>query len=176
MKISKTKLNGLVIIQPDIFEDERGYFLKTFNCNNLDFTCREINNSFSKSKGILRGIHFQNNPHNQKKIVRCVKGSILDVIVDLRKYSPTYKEWISVELSPKNRKQVMMDKGFGHGFLTLEDNTEVEYVVNDFYTPEVERTIKFDDPDLAIDWGIDNPIVSDRDKNAPFLKDCDIKL
>lgn len=164
------------VIYPDIFPDKRGYFTKVYSQKELDFVCVEENHSFSLNKGTLRGLHFQNSPHAQAKIVRCVKGAILDVIVDLRKYSPTYMKWISSELSETNKRQLYIPKGFAHGFITLQDGTEIEYKVDDYYDKELERTVRWNDKLLGINWGVENPVLSDRDENAPLFKDCDINL
>ena len=164
----------MLIIEPEIFEDDRGWFAKTFD--NENFNIVEENRSFSEKAGTLRGLHFQNNPHNQAKLIRCLKGSLLDIAVDLRKNSPTYKKWVAVELSEENMKSMFIPKGFAHGFLTLEDNTEIEYKVDESYYKRLDRNVRYDDPELKIKWKIKNPIMSDRDKEAPLLKDCDINL
>lgn len=134
------------------------------------------NHSFSAQAGTLRGIHFQNNPMAQAKLIRCTKGAVLDVAVDLRKGSPTYKQWLSLELSAENKKMFFIPKGFGHGFLTLTDDAEFQYKVDEYYSPEQDRSIRFDDPELNVDWGIKSPTVSDKDKNAPLLKDSDVNF
>lgn len=128
----------------------------------------------AQKKGTLRGLHFQLNPKAQTKLVRCTKGKILDVAVDLRKESPTFKQWVGVELSEKSNKQLLIPKGFAHGFLTLTDAVEVQYKVDEIYSPEYDRSIRFDDPEIGIDLGISNPILSDKDLKAPFLKDSDV--
>ncbi|MCL1832634.1 MAG: dTDP-4-dehydrorhamnose 3,5-epimerase, partial [Oscillospiraceae bacterium] len=120
--------------------------------------------------------HFQNNPHAQIKLVRCTRGRIMDFFVDLRKNSSNYKKWGNIELSEENRKQVWIPHGFGHGFVTLTDNCEVLYKVDEFYFPEHDRSIAWNDPELAIEWGIGTPIISDKDKNAPLLKDSDVNF
>lgn len=178
MNIEKTKLDGVLIIEPDVFGDDRGWFMECYSKKRLeeqgvsaDFI--QDNHSFSSKKGTLRGIHFQMNPKAQSKLIRCTKGRVLDIAVDLRKDSPTYKQWVSTELSAENKKQFFIPKGFGHGFLTLEDNVEFQYKVDEYYSAEHDRSIKFDDPELNIDWQISDPIVSDKDKNAPLLKDSD---
>jgi dTDP-4-dehydrorhamnose 3,5-epimerase len=130
----------------------------------------------SAKKGTLRGLHFQTNPKSQIKLVRCTKGKILDVAVDLREGSPTYKNWIAVELTEENKKQVFIPKGFAHGFLTLTDDAEVQYKVDEYYSPENDRSIRFDDPEIGVVWGIDDPILSEKDLNAPSLKDSDINF
>ncbi|HOJ50860.1 MAG TPA: dTDP-4-dehydrorhamnose 3,5-epimerase [Spirochaetota bacterium] len=178
MKIVETDLQGVFILEPIVFSDSRGWFMESFKKSifekigiNVEFI--QYNHSFSLKKGTLRGIHFQNNPFSQAKLVRCVRGKILDVVVDLRKNSPTYKKWIACELSDENKIQIFIPKGFGHGFVTLEDNVEVEYKVDNYYSKEHDRSIRYDDPEIGIEWGIDNPILSDKDRNAPFLRDSD---
>lgn len=178
MKIEKTKLDGVFIIEPDVFGDDRGWFMESYSKQkleelgvNIDFV--QDNHSFSSRKGTLRGLHFQNNPHAQSKLIRCTKGEVLDVAVDIRKNSPTYKQWISVELTEKNHKQLFIPKGFAHGFLTLTGNVEFQYKVDEYYNKESDRSIRYNDPEIAIDWQLDDLILSDKDKDAPLLKDSD---
>jgi len=178
LKIIKTKIEGVCIIEPKVFGDHRGWFMESyskmkFEENGININFVQDNHSLSAKKGTIRGLHFQNNPMAQTKLVRCTRGKILDVAVDIRKNSPTYKQWISVELSEENKKQLLIPKGFAHGFLTLTDNVEVQYKVDEYYSPEYDRSIRYDDPDIGIDWGIDNPILSEKDKSAPLLKDSD---
>lgn len=181
MKITPTKIKDVLIIEPDIFEDNRGWFFESYNQKRLaaaginsDFI--QDNHSFSKMKGTLRGLHCQNNPFSQAKLVSCTKGAVLDVAVDLRKNSPTYKEWCSVELSEENKKRLFIPRGFAHGFLTLADNTEFIYKVDNDYDKQSERSIRFDDPEIGIDWGNINPLLIDRDRDAPLLKNCNINF
>ncbi len=181
MPITKTFIKGLFIIEPNVFEDNRGWFMETYSSkylkeNDIDITFVQDNHSFSKDRGILRGLHFQNNPFAQTKLFRCTKGSVQDVAIDLRKNSPTYKKWFAIELSSSNKKQLLIPKGFAHAFLTLTDDVEVEYKVDEFYNKECDRSIRFDDDELNIDWWIKDPILSDKDKNAPFLRDSDINF
>ena len=178
MKITPTKIKDVLVIEPDIFEDARGWFVESYNKKKLkeaginsDFV--QDNHSFSKTKGTLRGLHFQNNPYSQAKLVSCIRGTVLDIAVDLRKNSPTYKKWVSVELTEKNKKHLFVPRGFAHGFLTLTDNTEFYYKVDNVYNTQAERIIRFDDPEIGIDWGNNNPLLIERDAQAPFLKDCD---
>jgi len=178
MKVTKTKFKGLLIIETDIYGDHRGWFTETYTKNkfvnngiNTDFV--QDNQSYSSQKGTLRGIHFQINPKAQSKLIRCTRGAIIDVVVDLRKGSDTYKQWFSIELSAENKKQLFIPKGFGHAFLTITDNVEVQYKVDEYYSKEHDRSIRFDDPDIGIDWGIENPILSEKDLAAPFFKDSD---
>ena len=178
MKITPTKIKDVLVIEPDIFEDARGWFFESYNKKKLkeaginsDFV--QDNHSFSKTKGTLRGLHFQNPPHPQAKLTTCTSGAVLDVAVDLRKNSPTYKKWVSVELTEKNKKQLFVPRGFAHGFITLTDNTEFQYKLDNFYDIKSDRNIRFDDPEIGINWGNGNPILSEKDRNAPFLKDSD---
>lgn len=179
MKIQKTGIEDVLIIEPIVFGDHRGWFKETYSTNqfkengiNIDFV--QDNHSFSAQKGVLRGLHFQKNPKSQAKLIRCTKGKILDVAVDLRKGSSTFKKWVAVELSDENNKQLLVPKGFAHGFLTLTDDVEVQYKVDEYYSPECDRSIRFDDPEIGVEWGIKEPILSEKDLNAPFLKDCDV--
>ena len=176
MKLTETKIKGVYIIEPQVFGDERGWFMETYSkikIPEIDCDFVQDNQSYSKEKGILRGIHFQNGEHAQAKLVRCVRGIVLDVAVDLRKDSPTYKEWVSAELSAENKKQFFIPRGFGHGFVTLTDDVEFVYKTDNYYNHESDRNIRFDDPEIGVDWGIKDPILSEKDKKAPALKDSD---
>lgn len=180
MNIIKTKLEGVFIIEPKVFGDERGWFMETYSAIKtpeiaLDFV--QDNHSYSKEKGVLRGIHFQKGEFAQSKLVRCVKGAVLDVAVDLRKGSPTYLQWISVELSAENKKQFFIPRGFGHGFLTLTEDVEFVYKTDNYYNHENDRSIVWNDNQINIEWGIEKPILSEKDKLAPTLKesDCDFE-
>ncbi|TDX43661.1 dTDP-4-dehydrorhamnose 3,5-epimerase [Halanaerobium congolense] len=182
MKVIKTEIEDLYIIETKIYEDNRGWFTESYSAikfknNGLEIEFIQDNHSLSKEKGVLRGLHFQLSPRAQTKLVRCTRGSIYDVAVDLREGSPTYKKWFGVELSAENKKQFLIPKGFAHGFLTLSDNSEVQYKVDESYAPEYDRSIRFDDPEINVGWGIDNPILSEKDKNAPLLvnSDCNFK-
>jgi dTDP-4-dehydrorhamnose 3,5-epimerase len=139
----------------------------------IDIEFIQDNHSMSAQKGTLRGLHFQKTPHAQTKLLRCTRGAITDVAVDIRKASPNYKKFVMVELSAENKKQIMIPKGFAHGFLTLTDDVEVQYKVDSYYAPESDRSIRFDDPEIGIPWGVPDPIVSEKDRNAPLLKDSD---
>ncbi len=178
MNIIETKLRGVYILEPKVFDDNRGWFMESYSKKvleaiGLDINFIQDNHSYSAFKGTLRGLHFQNNPMAQTKLIRCTKGKILDVAVDLRKGSPTYKKWIAIELSAENKKQLLIPKGFAHGFVTLTDDVEIQYKVDEYYSKEHDRSIRFDDPEIGVDWGIDNPILSEKDKNAPLLRDSD---
>jgi dTDP-4-dehydrorhamnose 3,5-epimerase len=176
MKFNKTKLNGAYTIDLDKREDERGFFARLFCINEfdgegMDRNVVQINNSLSKDKGTLRGIHYQLNPKAETKIVRCIKGSLWDVIVDLRPDSPTFLQWFGETLSAENRRMMFVPKGFGHGFITLEPDTEAIYLVTEFYSPEHERGLRWNDPNIGIEWPIEPVIISEKDMNH---KDFDI--
>jgi dTDP-4-dehydrorhamnose 3,5-epimerase len=175
MMFTETKLEGVLIYTPKVIQDERGYFFEsysfdTFFKNGID--CNFVQDNQSKSAyGVLRGLHYQLEPYSQAKLVRVIKGKILDVVVDIRDGSPTYKEWISVELDSQNFKQILIPQGFAHGFLSLDYGTIVSYKVDKFYRAESERHIRFDDPDIGIDWKIPykDIIVSDKVKTEIVL-------
>ncbi len=176
MHLNPTPLPDLYLIEPQIFDDQRGWFMESYSKIKLpQITCDFVqdNHSYSATKGVLRGIHFQNGDYAQAKLVRCIRGAVLDVAVDLRLGSPTYKKWLAVELSAENKKQLFIPRGFGHGFLTLTDEVEFVYKADNYYHAPSDRNIRWNDPDLGIDWGIDNPILSDKDALAPYLKDSD---
>lgn len=179
MKLKETGIEGLVVIEPDVHGDHRGWFMETYSkpkFEELGITCEFVqdNQSFSAQKGTLRGLHFQKNPMAQSKLLRCTQGKILDVAVDLRKNSPTYKKWYAVELSAENKWMFFMPRGMGHGFVTLSDDVEVQYKVDAVYSPACDRSIRFDDPQIGVDWGIENPILSEKDLQAPLLADSDV--
>ncbi len=169
---------GVKLIEFDYFEDYRGYYSESYSKRTfeelgiaVDFV--QDNHSYSIKKGTIRGIHFQNAPYEQAKLIRCTNGIVLDFAVDLRKDSPTYKKWVSIELSKENRKQVLIPRGFGHAFITLTDDCEVLYKVDNLYYPEADRAIKFDDPEIGIEWQTDKPIISEKDRHAPSLAESD---
>jgi len=181
MKVTQTEIKDVLIIEPDVFEDNRGWFFESYNKKKLkDFGIEvdfiQDNHSFSAKKGTIRGLHFQNSPYTQAKLVRCIRGALLDVAVDLRKDSPTYKKWFSVKLTEENKKQLFIPRGFAHGFLSLTDNVELEYKVDNLYDKQSERIIRFDDEDIGINWEINNPILSEKDEKAPFFENCNINL
>lgn len=176
MKITKTKLDGVVIIEPDVFGDNRGFFMESWSQKKMEeaglfYNFVQDNHSRSSVKGILRGIHFQKGDKAQAKLVRCVRGAVLDVAVDLRNDSPTYKQWVAVKLSEDNFKQLLIPRGFGHGFVTLTDDVEFLYKADNYYAPDAEGGIRWNDPDIGIDWCIENPILSEKDKKNPWLND-----
>lgn len=181
MKVIETELKDCYIIEPDKFGDHRGYFSqfyvkKQFEENGLNNIFGEIvqtNRSLS-GKGIVRGLHFQKNPKCQAKLVECLSGGVLDVVVDLREDSPTYKKWTSVHLTPENGKQLLVPRGFAHGFVSLEENTLFQYLVDNDYAPELEDGIYWNDPEINIDWqfdkyGIIEPILSEKDEKRKKL-------
>lgn len=178
MRIVKTKIEGVYIIEPKVYGDNRGWFMESysrlkFQQQGIEINFVQDNHSLSAKKGTLRGLHFQVNPKPQTKLVRCTRGKILDVAVDIRQGSPTYKQWVAVELSEENKKQILIPKGFAHGFLTLLDDVEVQYKVDEYYAPECDRSIRFDDPEIGVAWGIGKPILSEKDLKAPLLRDSD---
>lgn len=182
MNVIKTKIPGVLIIEPDVHGDHRGYFMETYSKQKyqelgIDVEFVQDNMSFSAQKGTLRGLHWQNAPMSQSKLVSCTKGTVIDVAVDIRKGSPTYKQWVSVELSAENKKQFFIPQGFAHGFLTLTDDVEFRYKVDNFYSKEHDRGIRYDDPSIAVDWGTllngIEPVLSDKDKFGPVLDESD---
>ena len=167
MEIIKTSIEGLLLIQPKVFGDDRGHFFESwsresFAKNGLDLDFVQDNQSLS-SKGVLRGLHFQNPPYAQGKLVRVIKGAVLDVAVDIRKNSPTYGQHITVELTEKNKTIFWIPPGFAHGFVTLEDDTIFTYKCTGVYNKESEGSLLWSDKDLNIDWGVESPLVSDKD-------------
>ena len=174
MELIKTSIDGLLIIKPDVFKDERGYFFESYNKERfakaglmMDF----VQDNESKSdKGVLRGLHFQKPPYAQGKLVRVIKGSVMDVAVDLRKDSPTYGKWESVVLTEENKLQFWIPEGFAHGFVALEDNTIFNYKCTNVYNKESEGSLLWNDPDINIEWNIENPILSEKDKVSTLFK------
>lgn len=178
MDIVKTKLDGVYILIPKVFGDHRGFFMeswsrRTMEAAGLHYDFVQDNHSLSTVKGTLRGIHFQRGDKAQAKLVRCVRGAVLDVAVDLRYDSPTYKQWVAVELSEENKKQLLIPRGFGHGFVTLTDHVEFLYKADNYYAPEADGGIRWNDPDIGINWGVEHPILSEKDTKHPFLKDSE---
>lgn len=174
MKFIQTKLKGVYIIELELIKDERGFFSRSF-CHKefekmgVDFTVVQSNISYNKKKGTLRGLHYQNYPYEEAKLVSCIRGAIYDVIVDLQHDSPTYCQWFAVELSAQSYKMLYVPKGFAHGFQTLENNTVVFYQMSEFYHPERARGVRWDDPVFEIRWPIERLIVSSKDQSyKPF--------
>lgn len=178
MKAIKTDIPGVLIIEPDVFGDHRGWFAETWSKKKLeelgiDADFVQDNQSFTAKKGTLRGLHFQMDPMAQSKLVRVVSGAVMDVAVDLRKGSPTYLKWVSVELSAENKRQFFIPRGFAHGFVTLTDDVNFVYKCDNYYSKECDRSVRFDDEAIGVEWNVENPIISDKDMNAPLLKDSD---
>ncbi|WP_103763421.1 dTDP-4-dehydrorhamnose 3,5-epimerase [Roseovarius confluentis] len=180
MLIEETTLPGVLRLTPRRFGDHRGFFAETYNVDTMaaagiDTVFVQDNQSLSEQAGTLRGLHFQAPPHAQAKLVRCGRGALFDVAVDLRRGSPTYGHWLGETLSFENGVQLLIPAGFAHGFVTLQQETEIIYKCSDLYAPEAEGALKWDDPDLAIDWPLDGraPVISDKDARAPALRDFD---
>jgi dTDP-4-dehydrorhamnose 3,5-epimerase len=182
MKIIETPLQGVMVIEPNVFGDHRGWFMETyseaiFEEAGLTLKFLQDNHSFSATKGTLRGLHYQLNPKAQTKLVRCTRGAIYDVAVDIRKGSLTFGKWVGIELTAENKKQLLVPKGFAHGFMTLTDDVEVQYKVDELYSPEHDRGILWNDPTIGINWPMDiTPILSEKDEGAPLLKDAEINF
>jgi dTDP-4-dehydrorhamnose 3,5-epimerase len=175
MELIETKLKGVYVIKPRVFEDARGYFFESYNRkafmdHGLDLDFVQDNQSLSQ-KGVLRGLHFQNNPHAQGKLVRVITGAVFDVAVDIRKNSPTYGQWFGAELTAANKWMMYIPEGFAHGFATLEDNTIFSYKCTNFYNKAAEDCLLWNDPDLKIDWRIQDPLLSEKDLHGKRLKD-----
>ncbi len=179
MNTIKTDIEGVVIIEPRIFRDARGYFFESYSKKEFDEKVAPVDfvqdNESCSTRGVMRGLHFQRPPYTQAKLVRCVKGAVLDVAVDIRKGSPTYGRHVAVELTEDNHRQFFIPKGFAHGFAVLSDVAVFQYKCDEFYHPEADGGISILDDTLGIDWQIDpaEAILSDKDKNHPFLADFD---
>lgn len=178
MNIIETELEGVYILEPKVFGDARGWFMESWSQRTMEgaglyYQFLQDNHSMSAQKGTLRGIHFQINPYAQAKLVRCVRGAVLDVAVDLRRDSEHYKKWIAVELTEDNKRQLLIPRGYGHAFLTLTENTEFAYKTDQYYHVESDRGICWNDPEINIQWPIEEPILSEKDKTAPLLKNSD---
>ena len=179
MNTIKTDIEGVVIIEPRIFRDARGYFFESYSKKEFDEKVAPVDfvqdNESCSTHGVMRGLHFQRPPYTQAKLVRCVKGAVLDVAVDIRKGSPTYGKHVAVELTEDNHRQFFIPKGFAHGFAVLSDVAVFQYKCDEFYHPEADGGISILDGTLGIDWQIDptEAILSDKDKNHPFLADFD---
>ena len=179
MEVFKTAIEGLVIIEPKVFKDTRGYFFESFSQREFEEKVRRINfvqdNESMSSYGVMRGLHFQRPPYTQSKLIRCIRGKILDVAVDIRNGSPTYGQHIAVELSQQNHRQFFVPRGFAHGFAVLSDEAIVQYKCDNFYAPEADSGISIKDESLGIDWQIptESAILSDKDIKHVCLKDFD---
>lgn len=179
MEFTKTNLEGVLVVEPRVFGDHRGWFMETyseaaFSKNGLNLEFVQDNHSFSAAKGTLRGLHYQLNPKAQTKLVRCTKGAIYDVAVDIRRGSPTFGAWFGIELSAENKKQLLIPKGFAHGFMTITEDVEVQYKVDELYAPECDGGILWSDPDIGIAWPLNiQPVLSAKDEKAPRLADVE---
>lgn len=178
MKILETKLSGLKILTPRRFNDTRGFFCESWNKKTLQeagimLEFVQDNHSFSSEKGTVRGLHFQAPPHAQDKLVRCGRGAFIDVVVDIRNGSPTYGEWVKQELSFENGKQLLVPRGFLHGFATLVPDTEIIYKCTDYYSPECDAAVRWNDPDIGIEWPdcVDSSLLSEKDAKAPVFSE-----
>ncbi|MDQ0660064.1 dTDP-4-dehydrorhamnose 3,5-epimerase [Paenibacillus sp. W2I17] len=181
MKVTSSKLQGAMLLEPVVHGDNRGFFMESYNeqimrQKGLSHHFIQDNQSLSTQPGVLRGLHYQINPKAQTKLVRVIAGAIYDVILDIRTGSPTYGQWEAFILSEYNHRQLLVPKGFAHGFCTLVPNTQVFYKVDEYYSPENDRGILWDDPTLGIDWPTFNPILSEKDKQHPLFKDAEMNF
>ena len=176
MQVTKTALDGVLILKPKVFGDARGWFMETwsarkFEAAGLNFNFVQDNQSYSAKRGTLRGLHYQTAPFAQAKLVRCTRGELLDVAVDIREGSETFAKWVAVELTAENKRQLLIPRGFAHAFLTLTDNVEVQYKTDNFYAPTCDGNIRWDDSEIAIDWPFAPTILADKDAKAPTLNE-----
>jgi len=181
MKFTRTEIEDVVVIEPKIYGDDRGYFVETYRKDKLEeFVGYSLNfcqdNESKSSKGVLRGLHYQLPPFAQTKLVRVIQGKVLDIAVDIRKGSPTFGKYVAVELSSENKKQLLVPRGFAHGFVVLEDDTIFSYKVDNYYNPECDRGIAYNDSSICVEWGLnpDELILSDKDKNAPSITQVEL--
>ncbi len=178
MNLKETEIQGVYVLEPRIYPDHRGFFMESFNKSvfekkGLSYEFIQDNHSYSKEKGVIRGLHFQLNPKAQTKLVRVASGSVYDVVVDLRHDSSTYGQWLGVMLNDENKRQVLVPRGVAHGFCTLEPKTTVLYKVDEYYDPSLDRGITWNDPDLCINWPVTSPVLSDKDRNLPPFKQAE---
>lgn len=176
MQVTKTDLEGVLILEPKVFGDARGWFMETwsarkFQAAGLTFEFVQDNQSYSAQKGTLRGLHYQTAPFAQTKLVRCTRGKLLDVAVDIREGSETFAKWVAVELTAENKKQLLIPRGFAHGFLTLTDDVEIQYKADNFYAPTCDGNIRWDDAEINIEWPFAPTILADKDAKAPTLRE-----
>lgn len=176
MNVIKTELPGVVILEPQVFGDARGWFMESWSKKKMEAMGISVdfvqdNHSFSAEKGTLRGLHYQLNPMAQAKMLRVSRGVIFDVAVDIRRGSPTYAKWVGVELSAENYHQLFIPRGFAHGFITLTDDVEVQYKADNFYSPDCDGNIRWDDPEIGVVWPISPRVLSDKDSSAPLLSE-----
>lgn len=174
----KTAIPEVIVLTPRVFPDDRGFFFETYSeaalaAAGIEFHAVQENHIMNVKAGVLRGLHFQNDPHSQAKIVRCIAGEVDDVAVDLRKGSPTYLKWVMVRLTAENKKQIYLPKGFAHGVISRSEYSEVQYVVDEGYAPECDRNVAWNDPDIGVQWETDTPVLSPKDQNAPCLRASD---
>lgn len=180
MNIIETEISGLLILEPKVYSDDRGYFYESFNLEKFNQQTGEnvvfVQDNHSRSnQNVLRGLHYQISPHAQGKLVRVVHGAVYDVAVDLRKDSDTFGKWLGVELTQGNKRQLWLPEGFAHGFVVLSEYAEFLYKTTSYYSPEFERSIIWNDPELGIKWPMSKPKLSEKDKTAPRFKDIDIE-
>ncbi len=173
MIFTETNVNGVYVIELEKIGDERGFFARAwceheFGQHGLNTNIVQCNSSFCKSKGTLRGLHYQRKPHEEVKVIRCFRGAIFDVALDIRETSPTFRQWTAVELTEQNRKMLYVPEGCAHGYISLTDNTEIYYLVSEFYHPESEGGVRWDDPAFGIDWPVRPTVLSDKDRNHPY--------
>ncbi len=176
MQVTKTDLEGVLILEPKVFGDARGWFMETWSARKmeaagLNFNFVQDNQSYSAQKGTLRGLHYQTAPFAQAKLVRCTRGKLLDVAVDIREGSETFAKWVAVELTAENKKQLLIPRGFAHAFLTLTDDVEIQYKADNFYAPNCDGNIIWNDAEIKIDWPFAPTILADKDAKAPTLRE-----
>ncbi len=174
MEKQETALRGVYILKPQVFYDERGFFMESYSRKTavslgIEDEFVQDNHSFTLKRGTIRGLHYQEEPFAQSKLVRCTAGEIMDVVVDIRRDSETYLKWVSVTLSTRNNLMIYIPAGYAHGFLTLSSNAEVQYKTGAYYNKDAERTIRYDDPKIGVEWGVADPIMSDKDKAGSYL-------
>jgi dTDP-4-dehydrorhamnose 3,5-epimerase len=180
MMFTETRVKGAYLIEPQVLEDERGFFARTwcrheFEAHGLNSKVAQCNISFNPKKGTLRGMHFQTKPCEETKLVRCTTGAIYDVVVDVRPESPSFRQHAGAMLTPQNRHMLYVPEGCAHGFMTLEDNTEVSYQISEFYAPDHARGYRWNDPAFGIEWPMEVQVISDRDRNYPDFKRPDFE-
>ena len=179
MEVIKTDIDGLVILEPKVFKDSRGYFFESFSQREFEEKVRKVNfvqdNESMSTYGVMRGLHFQRPPYSQSKLVRCVKGKVLDVAVDIRKGSPTFGKYVAVELTEDNHRQLFVPRGFAHGFSVLSEEAIFQYKCDNLYAPQAEGAIAWNDPEIGIEWGLpaEDVLLSAKDAAHPLLKDSE---
>ncbi|SFD66779.1 dTDP-4-dehydrorhamnose 3,5-epimerase [Lentibacillus persicus] len=181
MKVKDTPLDGVKIITPRVFKDHRGFFMESYNYENMkaagiDYQFVQDNHSLTVEKGTIRGLHYQLNPEAQTKLVRVITGAVYDVAVDIRKGSPTYGKWTGVMLSDENHRMLLIPKGFAHGFCTLTENTHIQYKVDVYYSKPHDSGVLWNDPELGIDWPATDPVLSEKDAGQPLMRDAEINF